>query len=195
MTARDRRALGMLGGAAVLAAVVWIAWQPRQTQGNASAADSIPLLEIKLERLRRVAATVSGKEQLRKQVMAELEGREKSLLRADTPALAQAQLLDVLRRTARALPQPIEFTSSELGQPPAPFGKDYGEVFVSVNFLCPIEDLVNFLAELTAQPEAVATREMRISQRPADKHKAIAVRLTVSGLIPRSLMPEKRGAL
>lgn len=195
MTARDKRALMLLGGAATLAAVVWIAWQPKQAAQDTAAADSIPVAELKLERLRRVAATVQGKEQLRKQAMAELEGREKGLLRANTPALAQAQLLEVVRRTARALPHPIEFTSSELGQPAAPLGKDYGEVFVSVNFICPIEDLVNFLAELTAQPEAVATREMRIAHRPTDKEKNIGVRLTVSGMIPRSLVPERRDAL
>ncbi|HWR52076.1 MAG TPA: type II secretion system protein GspM [Bryobacteraceae bacterium] len=191
---RDKRALALLGGAALVVAVLSVAWQPESAAPAAAPVDSIPVAELRLERLRRTAATVPGKEQLRKQVTAELEAREKGLIRADTPALAQAQLLDVVRRTARALPQSIDFTSIELGQPPSPLGQDYGEVFVSVNFVCPIEDLVNFLAELTAQPEAIATREMRVTHRP-DKQKTIGVRLTISGIVPRSLVPNKRGAL
>ncbi len=194
LTARDKRALALLGVSGVVLAVMSVAWQPKKAETPAAPLDSIPVAELRLERLRRIAATVPGKEQLRKQVTAELNLREKGLIRAETPALAQAQLLDVMRRAARALPHPIDFTSIELGQPPAPLGQDYGEVFVSVNFVCPIEDLVNFLAELTAQPEVIATREMRVAHR-ADKNKTIGVRLTVSGIVPKSLVPQKRGAL
>jgi hypothetical protein len=194
LTARDKRALALLGVAGVAVAVLSVAWQPKKAEPAVAPVDSIPVAELRLERLRRTAATVPGKEQLRKQVAAELEAREKGLIRAETPALAQAQLLDIVRRTARALPQPVDFTSIELGQPPSALGQDYGEVFVSVNFVCPIEDLVNFLAELTAQPEVIATREMRVAHR-ADKNKTIGVRLTVSGIVPKTLVPRKRGVL
>lgn len=196
LTSRDKRALALLGVSGVALAILSVAWHPNTAQPAAAAPlDSIPVAELRLERLRRAAATVPGKEQLRKQVAAELDAREKGLIRAETPALAQAQLLNVVRRAARALPHPVDFTSIEMGQPPAALGQDYGEVFVSVNFVSPVEDLVNLLAELTAQPEAIATREMRVAHRPDKKQKLIGVRLTVSGIVPKTLVPRKRGAL
>jgi hypothetical protein len=69
---------------------------------------------------------------------------------------------------------------------------DYGEVQVSVALECRIEELLNLLADLTKQTEALATRDLRVSLMTA-KEKILGVRLTVSGLVPRRLVPEKKG--
>jgi hypothetical protein len=73
-----------------------------------------------------------------------------------------------------------------------PLGKDYGEAAVVVTFECRIEQLVNFLAVLTAEPELLATNEIRVISTN-QKEKKVSVRLTLAGVVPRKLVPEKRG--
>ncbi len=189
---RDRRALLLLAGAGALFVILMLSTGGTSTQPVLAGAATIPAAEHRLAVMRDLAATVPGKEQLLKQVTGELEQREKGIIQAQTAAQAQAQLLDVVRRVAKAQTPPIDFGTVELSQEVRKLG-GYGEVELSVPFACRIEDLVNFLAELARQPEAIATSEMRISGQDA-KQKTIAVRLTVSGLVPARLIPEKKGA-
>ena len=59
------------------------------------------------------------------------------------------------------------------------------------NFNCGIDQLVNFLAEIANEPETIATDTVFVA--PArNPNKDITVRLTLSGVIPKSLMPEKK---
>jgi hypothetical protein len=71
-------------------------------------------------------------------------------------------------------------------------GADYGEVSVSVAFDCRIEQLVNFLAELTSEKALLATSDVRINSTNT-KEKTLGVRLSLSGVIPRKLVPEQKG--
>ena len=96
-----------------------------------------------------------------------------------------------MRRMARAQVPPIEIRSTELGQPRV-FGQDYGEVLVAVVFECRIEQLLNLLSDLSAAPELISANELRIaSSNP--KEKLMNVRLMVSGIVPKKLVPEKKG--
>jgi hypothetical protein len=65
-------------------------------------------------------------------------------------------------------------------------------VSVSISLECGIEQLVNFLAELGAQPELLATTDLRLGAA-REKDKILPARLTVSGVVPRKLIPEKKG--
>src|SRR5215475_1304390 len=67
-----------------------------------AAAESAPLAEKRLQKLREIAATVPAKEALLKQATAELESREKGILKAETGALAQTQLQEKLHRVGQA---------------------------------------------------------------------------------------------
>ncbi len=190
LSPRDRRAVLILGAAAAawgLGMLFSGGSEPVKVVGQIS---TIPAAEQRLARLRAQAATVEGKQQVLQQVTAELAGREKGIFDAQTAAQAQAQLLDAVRRVAKAQNKPIEFGTVELSQKIDRIG-EYGEVQIAVPFNCRIEELVNFLAELTAQPEALATTEVRISaQDPKDK--VVAVRLTVAGLVPQRLVPARK---
>lgn len=188
---RDRRALLLLGLAAAGWGVLVLAGGGNGGIKVVGRADSIPAAERRLARLREAAATVSGKEQVFKQVSQELAAREAGLLAGETAAQAQARLLETVRRVANRETPPIDFGTVELSQEIRKAG-EYGEVRLSVPFVCRIEDLVNFLADLTRQPEAIATSELRLTARN-DKEKTIAVRLTMSGLVPKRLIPEKKG--
>lgn len=191
LSERDRRALLLLAAAGALAAVLYFALPGEAPAPVVAATGDIPTAEKRLARLRALAASVPGKQEALKAVTAELEAREKAVIRAETGAQAQARVLEIVRRAAKGLPAPIEIRSVELGQI-RPLGNDYGEALVSVSFECRIEELVNLLAELTAQPELVALSDLRIgSGNP--KQKTVNVRATVSGIVPRSLVPEKKG--
>lgn len=185
---RDRRALLILG-VALAAAAAYYFW-PAGSLALAVTADasSVETAELRLARLRQIAATVSAKEGILKKVSADLAAREAGLLRADTGAQAQAQLIQILRRLAAEETPPLQIRSTELAAL-APLGDDYGTANVTIQLECSIAQLVNFLAAIGAQPELIATQDLQIA--PADaKQKTVRVRLTVSGVIPRQLLPD-----
>jgi hypothetical protein len=64
-------------------------------------------------------------------------------------------------------------------------------VSVSITVTCRIEELVNYLAALSAQPELTATEEIRFGTSHP-KQKTMPIRLTVSGLVARRLVPERK---
>ena len=187
---RDQRALVLVGLALILGLVY------RALTGTAAPAvvpstDSVELAEKRLARLREVAATAPGKEEVLKKVSAELATREKGLIVADTGAQATGQLLLLIRRLASAEAPPIEIRSTEI-PPIRPFGDVYGEADVSVTIDCHIDQLVNLLSRIASQPELVSTSDLRIAATSA-KDKLINVRLTVAGIVPRKLVPGKKG--
>ena len=188
---RDRRALKLLGAVLVLILAWYFATgDDTSTAVVPAAADSIPAAEKRLGRLRQIAAAVPGKEQVLKQVTTELVEREKGLIQADTAAQAQAQLLQILRRVARDQPNPIDIRNTEVGQVKA-YGDQYGEVLVAASFETGIDQLLNLLAGLTAQKELIGTSEIRIGAANP-KQKTMPVRLVISGLVRRELLPETR---
>ena len=151
--------------------------------------ESIPVAEQRLERLRRLAATVPGKEAVLKQAAAELDAREAGVLKADTAAQVQAQLLDTIRQAATA--NGIDARGAEELRV-QPLASDYGEVSVVETFTCGIEQLVNLLADLANRPQIMATNEISISGGN-DKKKNVQVRLSLSGVVSKNLVPQKKG--
>jgi hypothetical protein len=152
--------------------------------------DSIPLAEKRLDILRKKAATVPGREQALAKVKAELSVREKGIVLADTSEEARAHLLETLHATASA--NGFDARGANTLPQPKPLGTDYGQVSVGQEFTCGIDQLVNFLAGIADQPEILATDSVFIGAR-GDKNKSVTVRLTLSGVVPRKLVPEKKG--
>ena len=62
-----------------------------------------------------------------------------------------------------------------------------------MSFECGIDHFVNFLAALTSEKALLASSEMRITSANP-KEKTVTVRLTLSGVIPRRLVPEQKGS-
>jgi hypothetical protein len=190
---RDKRALLLLGATSVLMLLYWLSGQSSSTSGTkvVAAVDNIDRDERRLAGLRRQIATLNGKEALLKQASSELAEREKGLIPGDTAEQAQAQLLEILKRIGKDQNPPLEIRQVELSQP-QPYGDAYGIVTVAVNMDCRIEELVNFLAQVGAEPEVIGTDEVRFGvSRP--KEKSMPVRIVVSGLVSRRLTPAKKG--
>ena len=186
---RDRRALLLLAAAGVV--MLLIKWSAKSGPEVAeAAADSVEMAEKKLARLRQLAATVPGKEAVLKQAQAQLAVKEEGVIQAETAQQAQAQLLQTIRAIGKE--EKIDARGGEFG-PVKPLGEDYGEVSVAVSFECGIDHFVNFLAALTSEKALLASSEMRITSANP-KEKTVNVRLTLSGVIPRKLVPEQKGS-
>ncbi len=186
---RDKRALVVLGAVVALAFIYWMAGSSSSSVKVSAPVESIDRVEKGLANLRIRAAALPAKEVVLKQANAELAEREKGLISGDTADQAQAQLLQVLRRVAKAQTPPLEIRQVELGQPRS-YGNAYGLVTVSVTVDCRIEELINLLSTLSAQPETIATDEIRFGMANP-KQKTMPVRLTVSGIVAQRLAPKK----
>jgi FAD synthase len=118
-----------------------------------------------------------------------LQEREKGIVQASTAEQARAHLMDVLHTTAVA----NHFDSTGASQLPEPkaLGKDYGQVSVGQNFTCGIDQLVNFLSDMANEPEILATDTIIVAP-VHNKNKDVTVRLMLSGVIPKSLVPAKK---
>jgi Tfp pilus assembly protein PilO len=192
---RDKRAIKVLGFTAVpaLALLLWPSGDD-STAATASvpaAANNTPAaLELQLHRLRRKQAELPVKANIAKDLNSQLALREKGLIRADTLAQAQAQMAQLVRQTGRA--QGIDFRAVSMGTPRI-HGNEYGEIVLTAAAECKVEQVVNFLAELTKLPELVATEDLRITANGDPKTKNLNFQVTVAGLVPKSLVPEKKG--
>ncbi len=187
---RVRRVLAGMAAIEVVA-LIYTYWPTSSTHVVAASVDSVAFAEKRLAKLRDTAATVPAQEEIAQRVSSELADREKGLITADTAPQAQAQLIQIIRRLGAAETPPIEIRATELGVI-APLGDGYGQANVSVQIECRIDQLINLLASLGSQPELISTSDLRII--PANlKDKTLGVRLTVTGIVPRKLVPEKKG--
>ena len=188
----DRRALGILAGVVVIFGVYEL-WPESSTPvvvAAPAALTSVPVAEHRLAQLRETAATVPGKEEALKRVAAELAVREKGLIAADTKDQAQAQLIQIVRKLGRAETPPIEIRSTELGGG-RPLGDAYGAVDLAVQIECRIDQLINLLAALAAQPELISTTDLRVTSANP-KEKTVGVRLGLMGVVARKLVETKK---
>jgi hypothetical protein len=187
-----RRALAWTLVSGVIS-LIWTYWQSSSSTTVAVAStDSVGMAEKHLAKLRDAAATVQQKQEILKQVSGDLAVRDKGIIIADTAQQAQAQIVQVLRKLGNDENPRVDIRSQEYGEV-RPLGDIYGEVFVSVQVECGIDQLVNVLVGLAARPELIASNELRVTSANP-KNKTIGVRLTVSGVVPRKLVPGKKGA-
>jgi hypothetical protein len=191
LSARDRRALLLLAVALAVTLIVKYAGEgePGVVEPEYTSARG----ERSLLQLRKMAGSAPARQEVRDRLAKELESREKGLIVAENAAQAQAQLLQVLRRVARAQQPPLNFRSTEF-LPAAAFGESYGRIAVSINVDWGIEQIVNFLADLGNQPELLAATDLQFSMTQT-REKTIPARMVISGLVPKRLAPAaKEGA-
>ena len=185
----DRRSLAILAGGVAFVLVLRFVVMSDSQPVVVAAVDSVPLAEKRLARLREVVATVPGKEKAAQQASAELALREKNMLHADTAAQAQAQLLEIIVHAGKS--ESIDVRGAE-EMKVHPLADDYGEVVVAVSFVCRIEQFVNLVTDLANRPELLSTSAIRVTAGNP-KEKTVMVRLELVGVVPRKLVPEKKG--
>jgi hypothetical protein len=185
------RNLIMLGAFVLGVAGVIIDRSSDTTPQIVSVTDSPTLLESRLAKLRKTASMVPEKSAALQSVDTVLKTREKGIMAFNTAAQAQAHLMEVIRRIAIA--NKIDARGGDFS-PPALLGTDYGQVAVSVTFESTIDSFVNFLADLSKETELIAPAEVHISVGNA-KNKTVNVRVTLAGVVPKKLVPEKKNMM
>jgi hypothetical protein len=186
----DRKnAILLVGGVSAILLLKFVVMADHTVAPVVEASESAPLALKRLNKVREIAANAPAREELLKQATAELETREKGLLKADTGAQAHAILQEKLRRLGEQ--NGIDIRGMEDPRV-RPLGKDYGEAMVFVRFNCRIEQLVNLLAALTNEPEILATNQIQVTGTP-DKNKNLSVRLGLSGVVTKKIAQEKKG--
>jgi Tfp pilus assembly protein PilO len=186
---RNKRAIIILAAALVLALAYWLVNRDTKRKPVENSESSVVLAEKRLQRLRAIAAALPGREANWKLVSDDLAKREKLLIGEKDKELAQEKLLGMVRKLAQSQAPPIEIKSLELGE--ARRRGDYGVVRVTLTLNCRIEQLVNFLADLPAQPEAIASEDLHINSTNPDT-KVMHVTVTIGGLVAAKLVPAKK---
>ncbi len=188
-TMNRRTVLILVAGVLAVLVLRFVVMGDKTSPQVVAVSDSVPLAQKRLAKLRATAATVPGKEKVATQAAAELVAHEKGMIMADTAAQAQAQLLEIVRRVGKD--EGIDVRGAE-EMKVRPLADDYGEALVAVSFNCRIDQFVNFMTALANRPELVATSDIRVATANP-KEKTLLVRLEFSGVVPRKLVPVKKG--
>ena len=191
LSSRDRRALAVLGVALVVTLLVKF-WPASSSSGVVEAEVSTSQAEVRLLQLRKMAGSAPARQEVRDRLAKELAGREKGMIVAENAAQAQAQLLQVVRRVAKAQQPPLNFRSTDF-LPAAEFGANYGRISVSISGEWGIEQIVNFLSDLGNQPELLGSSDLQFGMT-ANRDKTVPARIVVSGIVPKRLAPVKKEA-
>ncbi|MCX6598444.1 MAG: GspMb/PilO family protein [Acidobacteria bacterium] len=185
LTERDRRALMALGVAVILSLALYF-WPAPTIETVGPTVNDAQSAAVRLDKVRQEAAMAPVRQQQLQETKAALARLEKGLIAGDSLPQAQAQMVQIVRRIARAQVPPLALGSTDFG-PTRPFNGPYGQVLLTVTAECQVDQLVNFLSDVAAQPELVAVEEIHVATANA-KQKLIPVRLVLAGLIPGTLL-------
>ena len=190
LSKRDRTALAILGGVlGVFLLVQYVVLPDNNAPASAAVSMSADQLRQRVARLRQIAASLPVREALLKQTDSDLADRERGIVQAGTAAEAQSEVLQTAQRIGKS--NEIDVRSGDFPAPRA-FG-DYAIVYATVSFDCHIEQLLNFLADLTREPQLIVPSDERITATNA-KEKTMTVRMTLAGGVAKKLLPEKKGS-
>jgi hypothetical protein len=189
LSERDRRALVLLCVALLGGVILHSLFSPGDSSSTPAVSGSAEMAHARLDRLRRIVAALPAREAVMKQVSLDLASRERSVIDAATLGQAQADLIETIHRLGTR--EQIDIRGGDLGAARA-FG-DYRLIYATVTFTCHIEQLINFLADLGREPQAIVPAEERISPSGKPQEKFIIVRMVLAGLVDKKLVPEKKG--
>lgn len=182
LSQREKRALLLLGLAVIVALLLQFGIPSRSGVATASPA-SVDAGEKRLRRLQELAQKKPRAAAEAEAAAKALAETEKGLLKASTPALASAEMQQLVQEMLRA--QGINMQASEFGVPKA-VGEYYAQVPLTVSFSCGIEQWINLMAAVRNAPQVLSTADIRLA--PGDmRNKLVQVRMVVAGYIPASL--------
>ncbi len=180
MQMKQRDKVALLGGGIavslflILRFAVFPVWDSLQ-----DARANLPIQEKKLAKYREVAQTVSFRKGEVIGIESRLKDAEAGLLAGKSGPLASAELQDTVRQIAAK--DAIDFRSNEFMQI-KPLNKDYATVPLSVQFQCHLDELVNLLNDLSANPKYLAVSRLSI-QASGTKDKLVSVAMQISGIM------------
>jgi len=140
-------------------------WCWRIAQPGCRGGGFIPLAETRLRKLARDRGHGAVEGDAAQASAAELETRERGMLKADTGAQAHA----LLQENCTAWARPTGSISAAWKTRASGVGTDYGEAIVFVAILVPDRAVGKSLAQLANEPELLGTNQIQITA--TDKNK------------------------
>ena len=147
----------------------------------------MPLAERRLNSLRQIAAGLPAKEAVLKQAETELAAREKTIIVSghQRPGAGQVARSREAHRPGQWNRDPRR-RYSLLPKRSATLWRSLRRC----NFTCRIDQFVNFFADLSREPDMLAPSEIPAMSSQDQKNKTINVRMILSGVVPRKLVPK-----
>ena len=175
---KDKRALWAAGAALALFALfrfaIFPAWDFLQ-----EARSTLPGRQQTLEKYRDVLRAAELRRTETSLLEARLRQAEAELLASETPALAAAEMQDLMKQLMAE--QSIEIRSSAF-LPVKPLGDHYLQVPLGVQFQCTMDQLVNFLERIARGPKRLAISNLAL-QMANSRTKRLGVNMSVAGVI------------
>jgi len=183
---RDRKALLLLGIAVALFGVLQLDFVWPSSIGGGGG-----LLEVEAAEEQLLLARARARKAPLREAEHEAAGRllaelEEGLLKAETPALAQAGMQRIVEEIFAS--ESINLDSTRFAQVELE-GEHYARVPLTVRFDCAIEQFVNLMAAIDNRAELLSTRRIAI-RRGSPETKSVRVEMTVAGYLPSSKTPE-----
>jgi Tfp pilus assembly protein PilO len=179
---RDRRALLLLAGSAVLflflnyVAVPW--GEKFMTSG-----DDLKMAEKKLRHEKEMLASAPQMEAQIKATQDRLDAQEQKLLPGTDRSQASAQLQHWIAQ--RASEQKLELLRTDFIDA-TPYADDYVRVPVRLEMMGPITQVVQFMNALTHGDRVISVDELNVNSGYIDKEKKVRCTMVVSALMRKT---------
>ncbi len=183
---RDRRALIILGVAAILFLLLQTDFIIPSGGGGSSIVTNVEASEEKLLLAQTRVRQKPVVDAEFKAISAQQEALEKGLLASETAALAQAEMRELIGGLLRSAG--IAMKASRFGTVRLE-GEDYTQIPLIVDFNCTIERFVNLMADIANAETLLSSRAIKVGAGNAET-KSVTVQFTVSGYLPVSRTPE-----
>ena len=180
MSTRDKRALTIAGMAAALFLLLAFGVFPMWDRWQAERAN-LAVRERTLLKYRDAVATRALRKTEGSTLEARLRDAEAGLLTGETPAIASAELRELIQQLAAE--HAIEVRSSQF-LPVKPLGDDYWQVPLGLQLQGRMDSLVSFLKAGGASSKLLSVTQLSIVTS-ANKEKLLTVNLTVAAILRR----------
>jgi type II secretion system (T2SS) protein M len=175
---KDKKALLLAGIAVILYTAFQFAvlplWDDLQERR-----DNLPVAERKLDKYRAVARNAELRRTEASSADARLQEAERRLLTSETTALASAELQQLAKQLTTA--ESIDIRSNNF-LPAKPVGGQYMQVPLGLQFQCRLDQLVNFLNDVSGHQKRLAVSKLFI-QALGGKDKQLSVTMELAGFM------------
>ena len=175
---RDQLALTAAALAVVLYAIFQLALFPIWDDAQEMRAN-LSIQEKKLEKYREVARTAALRNVEVNSVEARIREADGGILSSRTAALASAELQQLVNQLTSE--ESIEVRSNDF-PPVKPLAAQYTQVPIGLQFQCRLDQLVNLVTDLAANPKYLTVRNLVI-QAMNNKEKTLTVNMQIGGIM------------
>ena len=185
LSARDRRALVVLAGAAALSLLLELVMLPTMDSAGKPGA-ALPLREKALHKYLPMVAGTSGQKNRVQEMQIGLAEAEKGLLSNRTPALAAAELQELIKQLMTQQGMEMRNAAFRPARVLKAAGATYSAVPLSLSFQCRLDQLTSFLLAAHGSRKVLALDQLSITAVPAHStrpQKMVSVRMVIRGLM------------